>query len=344
MYPLGKNRDSGISIRRGFYLRAYVGPNGGGKSLAAVTDLAPSLAGMPWECANLSHRHMAPLAQHLAGCVTCDQPRGFDASEIVVFCEVARETVLPLCRFSGFREVWSTTRLFDPVTGAVNPHYRELGDYRDIVGLEHADLLLDEVTGVASSRQSSDMPPQVANFLVQCRRRDVTVSWTAPSWARADRIIRECTQSVTFCLGYMPDRKSDGLWRPRRLFLWRTYNAMVFDEWTSHKRETLRAEVRQWYWRPAHLDQYAYETLGQVTTLGWPSEAGMCLGCGGKRAHARCTCEREPVMAPLSARGTQPREAREVRAPIAPPLPLSSHVHDHDHDSPLDVVEGPTFP
>jgi hypothetical protein len=164
---------------------------------------------------------------------------------------------------------------------------------------EHCDVVLDEVTGVASSRESAGMPPQVANFLVQLRRRDVVLRWTAPSWARADKIIRECSQAVTLCLGFMPktvaDKDDERLWRPRRLFYWRTYDAVQFDEFTTHKKESLRPLARQVFWRPGSLAERSYDTMDSVLSLGVANEAGLCMDCGGKRAHPRCSCVRSSL-------------------------------------------------
>src|SRR3954451_13230809 len=127
---------------------------------------------------------------------------------------------------------------------------------------------MDEVTGVASSRESLSMPAQVANYLVQLRRRDVLLRWTSPNWARADKIMREVTQGVTYCVGYLPKSRAslDGrMWRDRRLFLWRSYDATAFDEFTAHKREKVRPRTVQAFWRPTSDAQLAYDTLDSVS-------------------------------------------------------------------------------
>jgi len=102
--------------------------------------------------------------------------------------------------------VLSTVRILDPATGEPHKLWKPLDGYQSMMDAEGCDMILDEVTGIASSRESMGMPAPVANLLVQLRRRDVALRWTAPSWKRADTIIRECSQAVTLCMGFMPQR------------------------------------------------------------------------------------------------------------------------------------------
>jgi hypothetical protein len=225
--------------RRGYPIHAYVGANGGGKSLAAVYDTLPTLA---------------------AG-----------------------------------RRVLSTARLLDPDTGEAHPLWDQLDGYPQLMEAEHCDVIMDEVTGVASSRDSASMPAPVANLLVQLRRRDVALRWTAPSWKRADTIIRECSQAVTICHGFFPTTvpDPDGLsriWSSKRLFYWRTYDAATFDEWTAHKRERMRPVARQLMIRSGSVAERAYDTFDSVFSLGQVTEGGSCLDCGGARQRPGCTC------------------------------------------------------
>lgn len=232
--------------RRAFPIHAYIGANGGGKSLAAVYDTLPSLA---------------------AG-----------------------------------RSVASTVRILDPATGEPHPLWIPLDDFRTLLNVEFCDVILDEVTGVASSRESAGMPAAVANHLVQLRRRDVVLRWTAPSWKRADVIIRECSQAVTLCMGFVGERVEDDgtdrMWSSRRLFFWRTYDAFAFDEWSAYRKERARPVARQLFWRPGSTAQAAYDTFDSVLSLGAVSEGGLCMDCGGKRTHRRCGCPPKRVYVP----------------------------------------------
>jgi hypothetical protein len=229
--------------RRSFPIHAYIGANGGGKSLAAVYDSLPTLA---------------------AG-----------------------------------RPVLSTVRILDPKTGLPHPLWIKLDGYAPLLEAESCDVILDEVTGVASSRDSAGMPAVVANRLVQLRRRDIALRWTAPNWKRADTIIRECSQGVTLCMGFAPEvvkaeptehdgphdpiagpllyggeerptdmywcqieghhvHETDRQWSSKRLFYWRTYDAAAFDEWTAYRKEKVRPSARQIFWRPGSIAEAAY--------------------------------------------------------------------------------------
>ncbi len=283
--------------RRAFPIHAYIGANGGGKSLAAVYDTLPTLA---------------------AG-----------------------------------RPVVSTVRLLDPATGEPHPLWVKLDDYRTLLQVENCDVILDEVTGVASSRESAGMPAAVANLLVQLRRRDVALRWTAPSWKRADTIIRECSQGVTLCMGFagkainaepvehegphghslhsladasdsltclregLYSHTDDRMWSSKRLFYWRTYDAAAFDEWTAFKKERCRPAARQLFWRPGSIGAAAYDTFDAVSSLGAVTDAGLCMECAGHRTRRKCSCD------------TSPRRPRRVFIPETDETPAIVFESDH---------------
>jgi hypothetical protein len=285
------------AVRRSFPIRAYVGPNGGGKSLAMVNDIRPSLE---------------------AG-----------------------------------RRVVSTVKILGD-DGQPHPLWVPLQDFRTLLDVERCDVLLDEVTGVASSRSAGNViPPAVLNLLMQLRRRDVTLSLTAPAWNRAEKVIREVTQSVTLCQGFAPKKLKGGrtehdgphlwpadqlladriylehedidqdgvsygltplgqqaleqlpdgcpilerhhhdesrLWAPKRAFFWRTYDAFVFDEWTTAKRQRIKPVTRQLFWRPGSWAESHYDTFDQVLSVAAVTDAGACVDCGGTRNRPKCQC------------------------------------------------------
>jgi len=244
-------------VRRSYTIRAYVGSNGHGKSLAMVNDILPSLrAGRPV----LSNVRLLDF----------DNPRPCDDDS----CEAENHA----------------THM------AAHPLYVPLLDYRQLLEVRSADVLLDEVTGIASSRESSALPVQIVNLLVQLRRRDVSLSWTAPAWARADKVLREVSQSVVHCKGYMTKARAseDGsmvVWNDRRLFFWRCYDASAFEDFTAGKRQKLRARPVQFFWRPGSAAGRAYDTFDSVSALGWAMESGLCMRCGGRRSVPRCGCD-----------------------------------------------------
>lgn len=277
MVPLRKHKISKATrTRRASAIRAYVGANGHGKSLAMLNDIVPSLEAGRKVVSNvriLDYRDPRPCDDE-----TCTAPN-------------------------------HSTHL------AAHPLYVPLLDYNQLLSAEGVDVLLDEVTGIASSRESSNLPVQVVNLLVQLRRRDVTLSWTAPAWARADKVLREVSQVVVHAKGYAPkERKTaDGTrtWRDRRLFFWRSYDATFFDDFTNGKREKLKATSMQLFWRPGSTAERAYDTLDGVSALGWAMESGLCIACGGKRSIPRCSCDDH-----------RPRKASEVASGTGEPVRL----------------------
>jgi len=277
--------------RRGYAIHAYVGANGHGKSLLCAADTIPTLRGIPWACDNPDHFHTAQGVT------------------------------------SGLRTVLSTMR-FTSASGADHPLWRPLDDFAKIIRAEHCDLILDEVGGAAASTSGADdLPAPVKASLQELRRRDVMCRWTAPSWARASKPLREVSQAVTLVIGFAPvasvgdvpfegphdtERLSaDGervvldrcdvarphthpagrLWPARRLMYARTFDANVFDEWTVAKRQSHRPEVRHLFWRPGSEAERSYATNAYVEKLGQVTDAGTCLDCNGHRTRKRCECE-----------------------------------------------------
>ena len=201
------------------------------------------------------------------------------------------------------RPIVSTCRILDPITGEPHPLWVPLDDFRLLLELSYCDVILDEVTGVASSLDSAGLPSAVLNHLMQLRKADVTVRWTTPNWRRADIGIREVTQGLTTCIGLAPSTvtvtSEDGLvrrWRPRRLFSWKTYDAQMFDEWSaakersSSKSHRLRPVARQLLWGPGAVVRDCYDTYEHALTLGVVSERGLCMDCGAARPAKRCKC------------------------------------------------------
>jgi hypothetical protein len=263
-------------VRRAAGVAAYVGPNGSGKSLLMAYDTLPTLAGVPWYCDNDDHFHTA------AGIT------------------------------SGVRGVLSTMRFLD-ANGDDHPLWTPLNDFKQLVRAEHVDLVLDEVAGVANSRDANSLPTAVQATLQELRRRDVLCRFSAPGWMRADKVLRECAQAVTLCLGFVKKAHDDKVWFPgahdgctesiehvhdagrqwmaRRLTYARTFDANLFDEWSSAKRETVKPIARSLMWIPGSEAGAAYDSHAYVEKLGQVTESGMCLDCGGRRRPLQCACE-----------------------------------------------------
>lgn len=270
------NTINSIRMRRSFPIKAYVGPNGGGKSLCMVQDTIPSL-------------------------------------------------------MQG-RTVLSTVKLLDPATGRPHPAYVPFLDFEQLLTAEHCDVLMDEVVGIANSRSAASLSVVVQNTLVQLRRRDIVLRWTAPNWARADKIIREVTQAVTECRGYFPGRAAPGagdssvrLWAPKRVFQFRTFDTLDFEEWTAGKREKLKAVGVQWMKGPGSVAFRAYDTLDSVNMVAHAAEDGMCSVCGRKKRQELC-------------KGHTPEEVEAAQLALGNSTVLDGLEHGHEHETSLAVV------
>jgi hypothetical protein len=288
--PLLTPEHIAVKRRRSMPIHGYVGPNGAGKSLLAAQDTLPTLRGVSWACDNPDHLHTIEGKTH------------------------------------GTRRVLSTMPFITP-SGAPHPLYIPLTDYSQIISAEHVDLILDEVGGAVASTTGADIPMGVKASLQELRRREVVARWTAPSWGRASKVLREVSQGVTLTMGFLPVPHKDGvpfdgphetekmsvdgetlvydrceiggphehpsgrLWGARRLMFARTFDATIFEEWTTEKRQKIRPEVRSLFWRPGSAAERSYDTHGYVEKLGQVTDSGTCDHCGGHRARKKCDCQ-----------------------------------------------------
>lgn len=325
----GFNRGPGLSSeavavkkRRSMPIHAYVGPNGAGKSMLACLDTLPTLKGVSWSCNNPDHLHTMQGQTH------------------------------------GTRRVLSTMPFITP-SGAPHPLYTPLTDYSQIIFAEHVDLILDEVGGAVASSTGADIPMGVKASLQELRRREVVARWTAPSWTRASKVLREVSQGVTLSMGFLPVAHTDGvpfagphqteklsvdgetleydsctiegehehpsgrLWGARRLMFARTFDANTFDEWTINKREKVKPEVRTLFWRPGSEAERSYDTHGFVEKLGQVTESGIHDACGGVVSKKRCTC---PPDGDANNRGARRRRAAVVTDTVTI-VEDETHVH-----------------
>lgn len=289
--------------RREAGIQCLVGSNGSGKTLRMVEDIEPELNGIRWECYQEDHHH--------------NDPQYDDAGEFTGFG--------PLAHHEGMVRILSTVRLLDPETGHLHPRYEKFDDWQLLEHLEHAVLLLDEITGVAHSRDGASLPHNIMHLIQMMRKGDVRIIWTAPDWDRAEKLIREVTTLVTICQGDLPDRQAGGLWLPNRRFLYRSYDTRAFDEWSAAKAGTLKPAVRQYVWGPGSIGFRLYNTKQKVTSIGHSNDAGVCVQCGGVRRRQECSCHdyqahkaaARPSRVPRAgARGILPAFEESAGAPL----------------------------
>jgi hypothetical protein len=285
-----KGAERARARRRAWPIHMYVGRNGSGKTLAAVYDTLPDL----------------------------------DASR----------PVLSTVRLLDFRnprpcDDLACDDLMHGLPGhqAAHPSYIPFRTWPQLLDFKGGAVLMDEVTGVADSHEGAAMPSAVANKLAQLRRDECMLRITALGWIRANKRIREATNAVTRCQSFLPvtlrDPISgdDRIWRPRRLAVWRTYDAqsLPVDDHTDSAYESADLLVKGRYWIPDSVASRAYDTFAPVNIVGSVSDAGRCAHCGGTRRALECNCP-DYVDRKASRRGAgaqaAPAASTGVRLPI----------------------------
>jgi hypothetical protein len=308
----------------------FVGPNGSGKSLAAVASTLTALRGIEWSCSILAHHHNRRLSDHIDNCSDgCDRGPALP----VALCELG--SIEAAESTSGIRLVYSTVPLLDD-DGEPHDLYRPLADFRQLVTIEHSDVLFDEVAGVSDASDSSGVPVQVTNWLHQLRKRDVRLRVTTPAYARCSKPIRQVAQVVVDARAFFAERSDAGrLWRPRRAMLFRAFDAFEFGDYTASTGERLKPLAGAAFWRPGSEASRRYDTLGAVQALGHVTEGGMCAVCGGARSRPKCACDHSVddiaaenlvVEETVGAGGARIRKGRVVELPMPAPAPIGALV------------------
>ncbi len=77
------------------------------------------------------------------------------------------------------------------------------------------------------------------------------------------------------------------MWAARRVFRWRSYDTLDFDEWTSGKREKLTALGKQWFKGPGSQAFSSYDTLDSVSMVQG-GDPDLCEICGKHKHREYC--------------------------------------------------------
>jgi len=283
--------------RRAFLISAYVGGNGGGKTAAMVWDALPSLeAGRPVlsTVRILDYENPRPCDDELCQ----ENPDRFDHFMMRPTPE-GREAMIRNQKRIALFGPQADQELVDEVStgvhGAPHPLWIPWTEWEQLLLMKFGEVLADEITGILESRGSQSMPIAIINHLQQLRRADIPFRYTSPAWERADLSLRQPTQTVTVCRGMLrTDAPQDGemerVVKARRLFRWKTYDAMQLTEMTEGKRGELRPEVADWHWGPGSPAWAAYDTFAPVLTVGYVTESGRCHKCNGTRPTPKCSC------------------------------------------------------
>lgn len=262
---------------------AFVGKNGHGKSAAAVAAMMGTLRGIRWKCDEPSHLHNDPVLDDDGNAIACG----------------------PNAKSEGWRYVYSTVEITTPA-GDPHPLYRRLTEWHQVRDAEHCELFLDEVTGIANSRDAMSLPRPVQAKLDKLRKADVRLLLTAPSFQRMDTTLRTIATALVLCRGYLKEpRAKDSVavtaWRRLRMFRCRVFDPNEFEEFhlqsastNPKKKNRLRAQFVFWWWGPGSEVFRSYSSKGSVARLGAASDAGLCLDCNGKRSIPSCSCDDQP--------------------------------------------------
>jgi len=196
------------------------------------------------------------------------------------------------------RRVLSTVEILDPDTGRPHPLYIPFRSWEQLHEFHDGDVLLDEVTGIMDAREQG-MPKHVRRLLPQMRRANVLVRWSGISWDNADRRLRQLTQAVAMCRGFLPAGQNDrggavdvlAMWAPKRLAFVTTYDAQTLQsvddvsQLSQEPTKKRRARVlnRELWWGPGSPTFSCYDTLAPVAPV-----SNDCPVCGGRRPDVSC--------------------------------------------------------
>jgi hypothetical protein len=187
------------------------------------------------------------------------------------------------------RPILSTCVILDPSTGEPYGNFELLQHWDQLMNFRDGVLLLDEIAGIADAR-SSGMPEAVRARFAKFRKHGVLVRYSAPSWENADKRVREITQGIVICRGYMPKAPVDengietSMWKQNRLFSARTVSALGRSAMTDTQMRKARALSLEYWWGPDSQAFDAYDTLDPTSTV-----SSLCVRSGLPVRQQFCT-------------------------------------------------------
>lgn len=207
---------------------------------------------------------------------------------------------VPICGFTGINGAGKTMLAVHcaiadmlagrPVYSTVPIQYLEVGSgvlhesrpvvsLRQLVDMENATILLDDVSVIFSSRGSASLPPEVVTLLQTVRHRKLSILWTAPAWMRADTLLRSVTQALVSVRPIAQFARSDTPWPTPRLIA-----AGLLDTTTAKVDANPDRVLRRRFYIPRRLLSFgSYDTHADTPLLGHAAISGVCVDCGGSR-------------------------------------------------------------
>lgn len=151
-------------------------------------------------------------------------------------------------------------RVLTNVPGTRFEFFRTLADLSGD-GLHNTDVVFDEA-GVLFSSRSQSRDEEFLAVVQQLRKANARLFWTAPAYARADKVLREVTQVVVKCRGIGSARRKGDVWPQPRLVVNAAFDANDFDTLGQRISENAkRRGVKVWrVGREGRL----FDTLGRV--------------------------------------------------------------------------------
>jgi hypothetical protein len=194
---------------------------------------------------------------------------------------------IAITRMRAGRRVFSTV----PIASKDGHRSEPILSLRQLLELENAMILLDDVSVIFSSRSSQSLPPEVVTFLQTVRHRRIDVLWTAPAWLRCDNILRSLTQG---CIGVVPYFKKavpGSPWKVPRVVL-----AGLMDTSVGKADAEPTKVLKRAVYLPRRLSSWgAYDSHADTPLLGVHMHAGVCPDCGGsvtREKHSKTRHER----------------------------------------------------
>lgn len=265
-------------------IRAFVGPNGSGKTLAAVVGcVVPTLR------AGRVVRSNCAIDPTAIGC--------------------ERSLYEPIGSVFDMLEMESCLLLLDEITACFPSR-----SYSSMP--VQIQRLLNQLR-----KQDVDVAWTAPNWS-RCDviLREVTQEVTACRGHFPDKYERDREGVVRDHKGKKVRRQSR--WPANRLFRWATYDAIEYDDYQDRRINAIKARRNRWYWRPWHRDQWSYQTLQPVDLLDHLDELGTCLVCGGHRRKRSCTCK--PALEQLALEDDRAGSAGVPAGVAGPVPPLAA--------------------
>lgn len=172
------------------------------------------------------------------------------------------------------RVVYSTVPITSPFGDS-----RPIKSLRQLLTLEDATLLFDDVSVIFSSRSTQSLPAEIVALLQTLRHSRLTLRWTAPQWMRADTLIRGVTQGLVNVMPMLRHSDPTDPWPRPRLVL-----AGLLDTSTGKADSEPTKVLRRRIFLPTRLPGFgAYDTLADTPLIGRHLQGGTCVDCGGTR-------------------------------------------------------------